>query len=143
MNKVIILLSFVCLISLNSEILKNDIDTKNLAEKSAIEFGKGNYKKSVDVLRDNWPIPVAEIDNLVYQTESQMKLVMNRFGKKVGYDFVKTEKIGNSFIKHIYIAKFENHAIRLNYIFYKPENSWELNSFNWDDKVHLLFDSNL
>ncbi len=142
MKKIIIFIAILGIINLNAEVLKDDKDTKSLAQKSAIEFGKGNYEKSVDVLRENWPIPVAEINNLVYQTQSQMKLVANRFGKKVGYDFVKTEKIGNSFIKHIYIVKFENHAIRLNYVFYKPKKYWKLNSFNWDDKVQLLFNSN-
>lgn len=140
MRKIVILISILGILFLNAKDLQDEENTKLLAQKSAIEFGKGNYKKSIDILRENWPLPTEEIDNLIYQTQSQMQLVATRFGEKVGYDYVKTEKIGDSFIKYIYISKFKNHAIRLNYLFYKAEGKWKLNSFIWDDKVHLLFD---
>lgn len=140
MRKIVILISILGVLFLNAKVLQDEENTKLLAQKSAIEFGKGNYKKSIDILRENWPLPTAEIDNLIYQTQSQMKQVATRFGEKVGHDYVKTEKIGDSFIKYIYISKFKNHAIRLNYLFYKAESNWKLNSFFWDDKVQLLFD---
>ncbi len=142
MKKIFILIAILGVINLSAkQVLTSDMDTKLLVQKSAEAFGKGDYEKAINVLREYWPLPAAEVDNLIYQTKSQLELLKNRFGKKVGHDFVKTEKIGDSFIKHIYIAKFEHHALRLSYVFYKPENEWKVNSLHWDDKVKLLFQS--
>jgi hypothetical protein len=38
------------------------------------------------------------------------------------------------------IEKFENHAVRWLFMFYKPGGEWKLNAFYWDDRIGALFD---
>ena len=97
-------------------------DTKSLCQKAADTFGAGKAKESFEILKPYWPLPKQEIDNLAYQTESQLTMVTSRFGQILGSDFVGTKVAGTSFVQHTYIAKFEKHAVRYICLFYKPKN---------------------
>jgi len=134
----IVLLLTVSQLSFAEE-LKTVDDTKNKCSKAAIKFGEGNIKESFNLLAPYWPIPKQEINNLIYQTETQLKTVETRFGSILGSDFTRTETAGDSFAKHTYVIKFEKHAIRYICVFYKPKTEWLVNTVKWDDSIELLF----
>ncbi len=120
-----------------------DLKTIKQVKSTAIEainfFGKDKIKEGFSVLRPHWPIPKAEIDNLIYQTESQWDRVKKRFGSTISVEFVRSEKVGNSLVKYLFMHKFEIHIIRWELIFYKSTDTWKLNSLKWDDNIELLF----
>jgi hypothetical protein len=115
-------------------------DTKALCEKAVKALDAGKVKQSFEILKPHWPLPNAELDNLAYQTESQLKMAASRFGASAGTDFISTKVAGQSFIQHTFISKFEKHAVRYVCVFYKPKSQWLVNAVNWDDKTPLLFD---
>lgn len=118
-----------------------DVDgTKELCQKAANAFGAGDPRKSMELLKPYWPIPAEEVDNIAYQTETQLKMVQSRFGNNLGADFIQTKTAGTSFVQHIFIGKFEKHAVRFICVFYKPRDEWFVNSVNWDDRTPLLFE---
>ena len=114
-------------------------ETKNICQKAAEIFGSGNAEASFETLKPYWPLPKEEIENLSYQTASQLKMVSSRFGKILGADFVFSQTAGKSFIRHTYVIKFEKHAVRYMCTFYKPKNTWLVNAISWDDKITPLF----
>ena len=63
-----------------------------------------------------------------------------RFGKPLGYELVATERIGNSFVRYVYLQKFENHALRWVFGYYKPKDSWLTNAFKFDDQLDQLYE---
>lgn len=113
--------------------------TKQLCQKAADAFGAGNPKQSMELLKPYWPLAAEEIDNLAYQTESQLKMVASRFGAILGADYVGTKVAGDSFVQHTYIGKFEKHAVRYICVFYKPKEEWVVNAVHWDDQTSALF----
>jgi kynurenine formamidase len=115
-------------------------ETLVLCENSVSLLSHGQVSETFDLLKPYWPLPEAEMDNLSYQTKSQLDMVSKRFGKAIGTDFIRTQKAGNSFLKHTYILKYEKTAIRYICIFYKPKKTWLVNSITWDDKTVLLFE---
>lgn len=121
------------------EPITNIEGTKQLCQKAADAFGAGNPKESFQILKAHWPLPSEEIDNMAYQTETQLKMLSARFGKSLGSDFVNTKIAGSSFVQHTYIGKFEKHAVRYVCVFYKPENEWVVNVVYWDDQTPALF----
>lgn len=139
MKVIVSFLALVFSISAFSKPLTTVADTKSLCQKAADAFGKGNAKKSFDILQPYWPMPAQELANLAYQTETQLKMVAQRFGKVLGADFVGTQIAGTSFVKHTYIGKFEKHAVRYVCMFYKPKNEWVVNAVYWDDQTAALF----
>ena len=119
--------------------LKSEAEIRKHADSILEKVVKNKLKEAFDLSKQNWPIPAEEIDNLRYQTETQLKSVSSRFGKMLSKEFILEEKIGNSFVRYQYIVKFEKHAIRWMFIFYKPKSEWILNHMSWDDSIQLLF----
>ena len=137
---IVLILTIIAFASFtHAEGLKNDKQTKDLATKATNQFGKEKIKEGFSLLKPHWPLPEAEIENLINQTEMQWSMVEKRFGKSIAVEFVREERIAESFIKYLFIQKFENHAIRWEIIFYKPRDTWKINMVKWDDKIHLLF----
>lgn len=126
-------------ITANAAALRQPLQTKKLCNNSVTLFSQNKIAESFSLLKPYWPLPQAELDNLSYQTKTQMAMLSKRFGKAIGTDFIRTQKAGNSFLKHTYILKFEKTSIRFICVFYKPQNSWLVNSITWDDKTSLLF----
>lgn len=114
-------------------------DTKELCQSAVEAFSSGSPKESFNTLRPHWPLPSQEIDALIYQTETQLKMVESRFGKMLGSDYISTKVAGNSFVKHTFIGKFEKHAVRYICVFYKPKDQWFVNAVHWDDQTPALF----
>ena len=115
-------------------------ETRALCEQAAQSFSEGDYEATFNVLRPFWPLPTQEIDNLTYQTASQAQILAGRFGEPVGTDYASTSTAGDSFVRHIYLVKFERHAVRFICVFYKPDENWLVNQINWDDQTALLFE---
>ena len=120
--------------------MSTESDTKALADQFMALIGKGSYHDAFELLKPNWPLPAAEIDNLAYQTDSQLKMVAERFGKLIGTEFIQSNRIGKSYVRYIYIQKFSNHATRWMIVFYRPTDEWKINVVVWDDKTHDLFE---
>jgi hypothetical protein len=114
--------------------------TKDLCGKAAEAFGKGDPKKSFQILKPFWPIASEELDNMAYQTASQISMITSQIGEILGSDYVGSKTAGDSFVQHTYIGKFEKHAVRYICVFYKPRTEWVVNGVYWDDKTRLLFD---
>lgn len=119
--------------------LSTDADTKKLADQFMTLTAEGSYDKAFALMKPHWPMPAAEIDNLAYQTQSQLKMASERFGKLVGSEFIQTNKIGESYIRYIYIQKFSNHATRWMIVYYRATTEWKVNAVVWDDKTPELF----
>ncbi|NKI17534.1 hypothetical protein HCU74_08895 [Spongiibacter sp. KMU-166] len=139
MKNIVIVLSIFFSLSATAEPIKDVGGTKQLCQQAADAFGSGDPKKSMEILKPHWPLPVEEINNLAYQAESQLKMVSSRFGSILGADFVGTKVAGKSFIQHTYIGKFEKHAVRYICVFYKPKEKWVVNAVYWDDQTPALF----
>lgn len=120
--------------------LKTENETKSLCDKASSQFGAGHVKESFNTLKQHWPLPEEEINNLIYKTESQLQMVDSRFGALLGSDYISTQKAGNSFIKYTYVIKYQKHALRYMCIFYKPNDFWVLNAVTWDDETKKLFE---
>jgi len=122
--------------------LKTEEETRKYADSIVAKAGEGETKEAFELTKKHWPLSPDEIDNLAYQTESQLKMAKARFGDMIGHEFIMEEKIGKSFVRYQYIVKFEKHAVRWMLIFYKPKDEWVLNMVSWDDQIQLLFGKN-
>jgi len=92
-------------------------------------------------LKPYWPMDPAEIDGLASNAKLQWQVIEARFGKPLGYELVSTERIGTSFVRFIYLQKFEKHALRWEFTYYRPKDGWLANSFKFDDQLDWLYDA--
>ena len=99
---------------------------------------KEEYNKAFNEVRKICPLPGMEIDSLEIQTIKQLSIVKERFGRSIDFILAEEKETVNTFVRFIYIIKYERHVTRWVFIYYKPRNKWILNSFKWDDDVNSL-----
>lgn len=92
------------------------------------------------VLRGKWTLPSSEVDNLVTQTVAQRSMIGARFGKPLGTAFIREEEFPDLVLRFTYVEKRENHCLRWQFSFYKPEDRWYFNGVKWDDNLVGILD---
>jgi len=76
----------------------------------------------------------------VEKTADQMGSIKSGFGEVTGTDFVRLETIGSSYLRFIYLQKFEKSALRWIITFYNPAGKWLVHGVAWDSSVDSLFE---
>ena len=142
MKQKIIITLIVLPLSLFGGILESETSTRKVADAFMKKVTSESYKEAFEYLAEFWPLPKEEVMNLAYQTDSQLKMLGNRFGSVLGFEYIGQDKIGDSFMRYLYIQKFEKHATRWMIVFYKPKQEWIVNNVMWDDEAYEIFDMN-
>ncbi|MEQ8581039.1 MAG: hypothetical protein RIC30_05030 [Marinoscillum sp.] len=57
-------------------------------------------------------------------------------GKYYGYEPIVTKQLGNSYVLHSYLVKFDRQPLRFTFQLYKPDKEWRLASFAFDDSYN-------
>ncbi len=114
-------------------------DARKIADRAVAFFAEEKFAEGYGLLKPYWPLPPVEIDNLANQTNTQWPIVRQRFGTTVSTEFVEQLAGGSSFSRVIYLQKFQNHAIRWVFTFYKPKDRWVVNAVSFDDQIGQLF----
>ena len=119
--------------------LTTEQDARALAEATLERIIVGEYQAAFADLRPVWPLSSSELDTLLSTTVNQRATVAERFGQSLGYAFVRRESLAGSLLRLTYVELTERHALRWVFLFYKPGDTWTLNSVEWDDDVDALF----
>lgn len=132
-----------CLLFVSSatyaDTLKDQKEIESLAKSVMDLVAKGKIEEGIRLTKPYLTIPDHEVDGMINAYKMQAPAIEQRFGKTIGTELVTIEKSGDSLILVMYMQKFEKHAMRWKFYFYKPKNTWILNTFNTDDKIQLMF----
>lgn len=74
------------------------------------------------------------IDQLRRQTE----VVQNTFGKFLGPELLREERLGTSLVRLVYLLKSEKHLTVWEFYFYKPKGAWIVSQIQFNDNFNLL-----
>ena len=131
------------LFALNSnaqtQTLKDKAQTQELSKKVTALFQEKKVSECFKQLSIYWPMPQNEIDGLQENTIKYLNIISERFGKAIGTLKIKDETISDIAIRETYFVRYERHAVRLIFTYYKNDNGWILNSFSWDDSFATEF----
>ncbi|MDO8413078.1 MAG: hypothetical protein Q7S51_04715 [Gallionellaceae bacterium] len=116
-------------------------EARKISDKVVLFFKQEKIADAYGLLKPYWPIPVVEVDSMANQTNIQWPMLKQRFGTSIATEFVKEEKVGESLARYVYLHKFQNHAVRWVFTFYKPNDRWVINSVTMDDRIGDLFDN--
>ena len=100
---------------------------------------KDDIEGGLGTLKPYWLMGPGEFDAVAEKVKLQLPLLRQRFGKAIGFEFVRDEKVGTSLRQFTYLQRFEKHATRWVFIFCRGEKDWLLNSFWFDDNTRALF----
>jgi len=133
---VIILISSLA----HAESLASRDEARSLADNMINHFIEKEFTEGLALAKPYWPLPEVEIDGLANQIATQWPIIDQRFGQTTGQEFVREERIANSFVRYYYLQKFQNHAIYWYVSFYKPSDKWIVNGVTFLDDLSPLFE---
>jgi hypothetical protein len=139
MNKIVFIALIFLSLQANAGDLKSSQDTVKLSNQVMEDFVGKNFKAGIGKIKVHWPLPEVEMDNLLNLIMQQWPIIDQRFGQAIGKEFLYSESIGDSFIRHYYLHKFHNHAIYWKLTFYKPNDTWVVNGVEFLDSLDLLY----
>lgn len=140
MKRILLVLLLLALPAVaGAETLRSEADTLALSRKMMDVAMTQPPGAAFAVLKPYWPMDPAEIDGLTSNASLQWQVIEARFGKPLGYELVRTERIGQSFVRYVYLQKFEKHALRWRVSFYRPRDAWMTNHFAFDDQLESLY----
>jgi hypothetical protein len=119
--------------------LRHPEEAKELAEKVLSRAAVGDMDGIVTVVKPYWPFPEDELETLVAQTAQQRNLLAKRLGKSLGFTLVRREVAADTFLRLVYVERFDNTGLRWMFTFYKVRDVWKFNGFAWDEEITKLF----
>jgi hypothetical protein len=102
-------------------------------------IAKGSLGDAFRMLSPYWVFHGAEFTEYQVKTIKRMPSFAPRFGKSIGAVFAREEIVADTVLRLTYVQKFERHALRWTFLFYRPADRWLLNRFAWDENLQQLF----
>ncbi len=131
-----IIIIIFTLISLNIFSQENDLNTiptkffavfKDKGSDAAIDY----IYSTNSYMKPNMPA------NL--KIKAELKKITSMLDDYYGYELIKEQKLGNSYVKQTYMARFKRQPIRFIFVLYKANETWQLQQFKFDDKLSKMF----
>lgn len=123
----------------HADSLKSAAEARQLTDRVMTRLAAGDLEGGLRLAKPYLIIPEAEFEAMLGQAKLQRPAMSQRFGKSIGREFLREDKVGESFLRIVQIQKFEKHATRWTFIFYRGSEGWVLNTFHFDDNVRALF----
>ena len=130
-------LTLILLIAITFSTLTN-VTAQNTIEEITNEFFKKyskSPKKAVDYVfgTNSWILERNKdgIENVQNQLHNAIELV----GKYYGHEKITEKSIGKSYKLVSYMIKYDRQPIRFTFVFYRPQEKWQLQNFQFDDNL--------
>lgn len=122
-----------------AETLQDASSARTLTDQVMQKVGKGDMVGGVESIRPYLIVPPAEFEVILEQLKLQLPVQAQRFGKSIGVEYIRTDKVGDNLLRIVQLHRFEKHAMRWNFYFYRGNEGWVLNTFTASDDIHNLF----
>ncbi len=106
------------------EIINEFFKTYEKSPEKAVDFAFGTNKWMMDRKKD-------AVENVKSQLTSFIGLV----GKYYGYEKITEKGVGKSFKLVSYMLKYDRQPVRFTFVFYKPNDKWQVQNFQYDDSL--------
>ncbi len=135
---VFVLLALPCSTAV-ADTLNSPVEARKLTDQVMTKVGAGETEDGVRLTKPFLIIPVSEFDVMLEQLKLQMPAISHRFGKSIGSEFIREDRVGEHLLRIVHLHRFEKHAMRWRFYFYQGNAGWVLNTFKTDDDLPQLF----
>ncbi len=124
----------------HADTLKSETEVRALADKVMAQAGAGRTDDAYGLLSPYALVDIRAFEGARTNARGARMAIEALVGNSVGYEFIRSEKVGDSLLKLTYIEKTERQAIPWMFIFYKAPAGWAVSSFSNGANVDALFD---
>lgn len=126
-------------ISADIKMLKERKDTQWLCDLFMLKLTELDANEAFLTLRPYSTMAEEDFAQYAEQANTIIETVKPDYGKIVGYVLLEEKSVKDIVLRYTYLLKFERHALRWTFFFYRSDSAWIFNEFNVDNKLHELF----
>jgi len=116
-------------------------EPRQIAE-DAMKFVVANDMKGLfELIGRHMPMKAEELETIHTKTLEARKVLPEQAGKVLGYAFISECRRSDIFVQFTFVEKREKAAVRWQFLFYKPRNTWQMTYFFFDQDLKALFAS--
>ena len=131
-----------CTSAMAVETFKDENAMRTFSDEFMGKIGSGNLKEAYDFLKPYANMNSVEVDSAAEETKQLRQKAAMRYGPTKGYQFISEKKVGDSLYRLLYIEKTEKQAVPWVFYFYRADDTWRLDEFDWTDRVAVMFQDN-
>ena len=127
-------LSFICLVfTLYSTKTFGQTTTKEITDKFFTIYSK-DPAKAVDYgfSTNKW---LDRKQDDVTNLKNKLKNLIDLCGDYYGYELLSEKTAGQNIKMVTFIIRYDREPIRFTFLFYKPNDKWQLNNFSYDENI--------
>lgn len=124
-----------------ADTLKSPLEARQLTDQVMARVGAGDIEGGLQLTKSFLIIPSSEFEVMLEQMKMQLPAISQRFGGSIGAEFIREEKFGENLLRIVQIHRFEKHAMRWSFYFYRGKDGWVLNTFKTDNDIPQMFPS--
>jgi hypothetical protein len=114
-------------------------EAQKIADEAISHLKRGEFKELFDVLAESSGKQWSNDANMMKANISLRE--MADLGKPLGeVEFAGREHIGKSYVRFVYLEKFEKSALVWNLVFYKPNDKWLSKGATYNQNSQALFE---
>ena len=134
MPKIFSLLLFFLPVALFAQDKTTPLDPEKASAAFMEQIGAGNVDQAYDQIfaETSW---IAKKQDTLDLVKNKTKNLLPMLGKYIGSEELMRKEVGDCLIGYTYIARYERQPIRFVFIFYKPGDTWQTQSVNFDDDL--------
>ena len=103
-------------------------------------FANGNHSEAFDILKQKTVMSLSAIDTLKATTANFATYLFPTYGKVVGYEFIKEQKVKNTIANRFYLLKFDKYFLKFEFTLYNNGERWTIVAFAYDESlIELLY----
>ena len=147
MNKLFeVLLVIVGLFIFNTQIIvaqqktiDNIDDANRLLDNIMNAFEEGESKEGFKMLEENISNKQVDFEQLQANFEGFLGNADEQYGKMLGTDFAKEEKVGDFLVRYTYAMKYAEQPVWVRFTYYINDDSYLLKELDWGEDLNTLF----
>ncbi|MBU6249727.1 MAG: hypothetical protein KGO47_00980 [Cyanobacteria bacterium REEB417] len=113
---------------------------RKVLDQSMGSLAKGQIKEGYSTLSLYSSLPSADMQVALEDILNQQPGIQRRFGGRLGYQFLRSEGMGDNLIRWTYLERFEKSAITWNFIGYRGKAGWMISGVTWSGDLERLFE---
>jgi hypothetical protein len=128
-------------LTLQPTTLSSEKELQALSEKALDRLMRGDAEGFELLRRHSVEMGSQEtLDRFFRSQTDAVKKFVRKWGKPLGYELIARPKVGDSFCRYVYLAKYENNFLRWVFTYYRPKQGWLFFRLDFDDNVNALFE---
>lgn len=114
---------------------------RRVLDQSMESFAKGQIKQGYSSISQYSSVPSVDLQVALEDILNQQPGILRRFGGRLGYQFLRSESVGDNVIRWTYLERFEKSAITWNFIGYQGRAGWMISGVTWSGQLERLFEA--